>query len=143
MASTVEDTRAGTLIMGLVESVNAHDVEQLLRYCAHHYEGFDVSQPKPQVGREGARRALQMYFSAFPDLRIVQYEALRDGDRAVLVWTVRGTHLGTIMQIPPTGRTVTVRGTSLFHLERGKVRRAEHIWDVAAMLRELGLLPEL
>jgi len=47
------------------------------------------------------------------------------------------------MNIPPTGRAVAVRGTSVLTVEDGKIKRAFRIWDVAGLLRSIGLLPEL
>jgi len=36
-----------------------------------------------------------------------------------------------------------VRGASLLTFRKGRLRRAVDIWDVAGLLREIGLLPEL
>jgi hypothetical protein len=47
------------------------------------------------------------------------------------------------MNIPPTGRPINARGVSMLTVESGKVWRANYIWDVAGMLREIGLLPDL
>ena len=47
------------------------------------------------------------------------------------------------MHIPPTGLRVSVLGTSLVALHGGKIRRALRIWDLAGLLRDLKLLPEL
>ncbi|WP_343424817.1 ester cyclase [Candidatus Amarolinea dominans] len=58
-------------------------------------------------------------------------------------WTARGTHLGTLMNIPASGRHVTVRGVSTFTLQEGQITKADFIWDVAGLLRAIGLLPEL
>ncbi len=65
------------------------------------------------------------------------------GDRAAVAWTARGTHRGELLRIPPSGRVVTVRGMSLLTVERNLVVRALSIWDVAGLLRAIGLLPEL
>jgi hypothetical protein len=47
------------------------------------------------------------------------------------------------MNIPATGRRVEVRGASFLTIEAGKVTRATMLWDVAGMLRGIGLLPDL
>ena len=65
------------------------------------------------------------------------------GERAVLIWTAEGTHLGALMNIPASGRMVTVRGVATFTLQNGAISRATYIWDVAGLLRGIGLLPEL
>jgi hypothetical protein len=47
------------------------------------------------------------------------------------------------MNIPPTGRNVEVLGTSVLTVGDGKIARGLYIWDVAGLLRSIGLLPEL
>ena len=65
-----------------------------------------------------------------------------EGERAALMWTARGTHRGSIMNIPPTNRPVNIRGVSLFTVKENMVHRATYIWDVAGLLRNIGLLPD-
>jgi steroid delta-isomerase-like uncharacterized protein len=138
---TEEETNG--IVNVLVDALNNHDLDVLAGLCAPDYEGIDVNQAAPQHGRNEVRQSLEAYLRAFPDFRVVEHEAVVEGNRAAFVWKACGTHLGTIMHIPPTGKRVVVRGTSMLHFEKGRVRRAVHIWDVAAMLREIGLLPEL
>ena len=63
--------------------------------------------------------------------------------KSAIVWMAEGTHQGTIMNIPPTGHRVVVRGVSIIDVEDGLIVRGQYIWDLAGMLRHLGLLPEL
>lgn len=46
------------------------------------------------------------YYMAFPDLQLTPTEIISDGDRVALFWTAQGTHQGSIMQIPPSGRAI-------------------------------------
>lgn len=139
-----EKERAVNRVVGdMVEALNAHDLDRLVALFASDYEGIDCNQALPQRGRGEARMALEGYFGAFPDLKMVEHESVIEGDRAAIMWTAQGTHRGAIMHIPPTGRQVTVRGTTILHLDGSTIRQAVNIWDVAAMLREIGLLPEL
>jgi steroid delta-isomerase-like uncharacterized protein len=131
------------LVRDLLEAWNAHDLERIQTFYAPEYEGVDVGQAKPQRGPQDVSRLVQRYFQAFPDLRFVDEDIVVQGNRAVLVWTAHGTHGGELMRIPPTGRNITVRGTSVLTIENGKVTRGLYIWDVAGLLRSFGLLPEL
>jgi hypothetical protein len=45
--------------------------------------------------------------------------------------------------IPPTGRRIAVCGISLLTIEGGRISRGLYVWDVAGLLRSIGLLPEL
>ena len=127
----------------LLDAWNAHNVERIRSFYAPEYEGVDVGQAEPQLGPQGIHQTALRLLQAFPDLRFVEEETVVQDDRAVLVWTAHGTHKGKLMRIPPTEREVVVRGTSLLTVENGKIVRGLYIWDVAGLLRSLGLLPEL
>ena len=131
------------LVADLLAAWNAHDPERAAALFAADYEGSDVAQAEPQHGREGIQAALARYFRALPDIRFSANELIVQGERAVLIWTAEGTHLGALMNIPASGRMVTVRGVATFTLQNGAISRATYIWDVAGLLRGIGLLPEL
>lgn len=127
----------------LLEAWNAHDVERIMTFYAPEYEGVDVGQAEPQRGPQGIYQTAQSLVQAFPDLRFVEEETVVQEDQVVIIWTAYGTHKGKLMRIPPTDRKVVVRGTSLLTIENGKIVRGLYIWDVAGLLRAIGLLPEL
>jgi predicted ester cyclase len=64
-------------------------------------------------------------------------------DCAAVFWQASGTHAGKVMNIPPTGRRVEMRGVSWLKMAGGKIVQGEQLWDVAGMLRAIGLLPDL
>ncbi len=130
-------------IVNLIEAWNAHDAQQAAALYAPDYRADDVAYATPLHGQQGGHDMLLRYLQAFPDLHISRDSVLRQGQQVALFWTFRGTHRGAFMGIPPTGRTIAVRGSSLFTVEQGKVRTALHIWDVAGLLRAVGLLPDL
>jgi steroid delta-isomerase-like uncharacterized protein len=130
-------------IAGLVRAYNAHDLGQAGAFYAADYEGFDVGQATPLHGPEGIRQVVADYYRAFPDLTFQEEETIVDSNHIVQIWRAWGTHKGILMNIPPTGRQVTVRGISVLTLEGDKIRRGYYMWDVAGLLRSIGLLPEL
>lgn len=131
------------LVTGLLDAWNTHDVERVVRYHSPDFQGTDVAE----VGPAGIRQTFVRYFGAFPDLRFTRGETIIQGSRIALAWTARGTHLGAILNIPPTRRSVEIRGVSLLVVEltpsRLQATRASYLWDLAGLLRELGLLPDL
>ncbi|MGQ0600850.1 MAG: ester cyclase [Anaerolineales bacterium] len=131
------------LVRGLVEAYNAHDADRIAAFYAPDFEGEDVAQAEPQTSPADIRRVTLFYFRAFPELQIDLEDTVFEGDKAVLVWTLRGTQRGTFMRIPPTGRRVAVRGTTIITFKDGLIHRGLRIWDVAGLLRSIGLLPEL
>ncbi len=130
-------------VADLIAAWNTHDLDLASAFFAADYVGSDVAQAQPQHGREGIRRMLARYFQALPDVRFTLEELIVERGRAAVIWTARGTHLGPLMNIPASGRRVTVRGVSTFTLADGQITHATYIWDVAGLLREIGLLPDL
>lgn len=131
------------VVRDLLAAWNSRDPERIETFYAPEYEGEDVGEAEPRRGPGGVGRTAERYLRAFPDLRFVEDEIIVEGNRAVLIWTARGTHRGALMRIPPTGRSVTVRGTSVLTVEGQRITRGLHVWDVAGLLRNIGLLPEL
>ncbi len=135
--------RARGLVIALGEAWNAHDPERVVGFYAADYEGMDVGERGLQRGQEGALRSFERYWKAFPDVRIRLDEMVVQDNRIALVWTASGTHGGSLMSIPSTGRRVAIRGTSLLRLAGNQVQHALHVWDVAGLLRAMQLLPDL
>ncbi|HET7079206.1 MAG TPA: ester cyclase [Chloroflexia bacterium] len=131
------------VVNDLLDAWNAHDVERALRFYSPEFDGEDVGIAQPLRGEAGVRHFIQHYLDAFPGLHITQEAALVNGDQVAVSWTAQGYHQGPLMNIPATGHVVTVRGMSFLTLHDNKIRKLVNVWDVAGMLRELGLLPEL
>jgi steroid delta-isomerase-like uncharacterized protein len=125
------------------EAWNSHDLEKVIHFYATDYIGSDVGQPHLQRGHQGLRDMLEMYWKAFPDLQFTVTDTVIEDSRVAIVWVAEGTHQGPIMNIPATWHEVKVRGMSVINVENGLIVRGQYIWDLAGMLRHMGLLPEL
>lgn len=131
------------LISRLMSMWNSHDYSIAHELYAHDYRGVDVTNQARLNGPDAVVRALERLWKAFPDLAFQNEHAIFENDRVALHWSARGTHQGTILNIPATGRTVRVNGVTLLRVVDGKFAQAVHLWDMAGFLRDLGLLPEL
>jgi steroid delta-isomerase-like uncharacterized protein len=131
------------IVEDLVQAWNSHDVERVLNLYSPDYHEDDVGQAGPARGLESVRRSVRRYLTAFPDLRIAVDDLVVQDNRAAFLWTLSGTHRGGLMNIPPSGRPVTFRGTSIITIEGGKITHNVRIWDMAGLLRAIGLLPDL
>jgi len=130
------------LMTRLVRAWNAHDVEAIAACYAWDYVGEDVAQAMPQCGSHAAGMAAADYLRAFPDLQLTT-ETLIENKRVALIWKLRGTHQGSLLRVPPSGRPVAVRGVSVLTVQGGRITRGICVWDVAGFLRAIGLLPAL
>lgn len=130
-------------IQDLTDSWNSYDLERILPYYSEEYEAMDIGQPHVQHGRDAVKEMLVRYWKAFPDLIFRVESTVVEENRIAISWYAIGTHQGPIMNVPATGHKVEVRGISIIDVENGLVARGCHIWDLAGMLRHMGLLPEL
>ena len=137
----------------LTDAWNSRDPRRVTALCTEDYEGENVGEARPHRGPAGLAASVASYLKAFPDLYFTVEEMIAQPDptsnsgsghgRVVQVWTARGTHRGPLLNIPATGRQVEVRGVSVLTYRERKLFRALYLWDLAGLLRDIGLLPEL
>ena len=123
-----------------VEGLNRGDVsaadEVFASDCTVHITG--VAQPIRGVA--AWKEFVAGFLTAFPDLHFTIEDQLIDGPRVAIRWRATGTHRGPLGPVPPTGRSVTVDGLIIDHLERGLVAERWEQFDQSGMLQQLGLV---
>ena len=80
-------------------------------------------------------------YEAFSDLKRPVEDLVAEGDKVVARWTSIGTHDGSFQGIPPTGKTITTSGITVFRLENGKIVKEWSESDMLGMLQQLGAIP--
>jgi steroid delta-isomerase-like uncharacterized protein len=94
-------------------------------------------------GEEAVRQYYAASRAAFPDQRN-EIHAIRQADDTVVVeFDLLGTHRGTFLGIPPTGRAFRCRMLALFLFEGDRIVCERVYFDSATILRQLGILPDL
>jgi C-1 hydroxylase len=139
--TTMSQTRE--LVDELLAAWNAHDLDRVMACYDAAYAGTDVGEAATHQGIIGVRKMTRRWFRAFPDLRVEPDAVIIQGDQVALGWLLHATHSGTFMRIPPTHRLITMRGVSIMTVVDGQITHGSRIWDMAAFLRSVGLLPDL
>lgn len=85
------------------------------------------------------RNTIEAMQKAFPDSVVEILQIVEDGDRVAIHWQTRATHQGTFMDVPATGRSVTVSGASFLRFEDEKLAEEWVIWDPRELLSALGI----
>jgi len=106
------------------------------------HELEDLS-PSAARGTKGFREFIQVFRSAFPDLRVKVVDQLADGDRVATRWRMEGTQSGRLMGIEASHRPVSVDGIRIDRIAQGRIAETWNQWDTIGMLRQLGALPAL
>jgi steroid delta-isomerase-like uncharacterized protein len=92
-------------------------------------------------GPQGFRQLAERYLTAFPDTSWRIDRIVADGEWVASFWTATGTHSGDLMGIAPTGKQVTVQGTSFDRIVNGKFVESQNVFDALGMLQQLGAVP--
>ncbi len=121
------------------EIYNSNDLEALGEVVSD-----DILTPKimPGIptGMEGAKAAHRIMLAGFPDYQTIIDDLVAEGDKVAVRITMSGTHTGSFMGIPATGKHVSFTGMYMARIVDGKI--VEH-WgeeDGVSLLQQLGLL---
>jgi steroid delta-isomerase-like uncharacterized protein len=98
--------------------------------------------PGRNQGPESMRGLAMMLRTAFPDLIFTIEDLIAEGELVSARLTMRGTHSGPLMGIPPTGRMVEQAHMHFVRFQNGKAVEHWGLRDDAGMMRQLGLAPE-
>jgi steroid delta-isomerase-like uncharacterized protein len=97
--------------------------------------------PGQQPGREGLKEVIGQMRAAFPDIHWVLDEMVAEDEKVVSRFTWSGTHRGTFLGIPATGRSISVKGVVIDHVVAGKMVDSRILMDGLSMMQQLGALP--
>jgi steroid delta-isomerase-like uncharacterized protein len=133
----VQDT-----VVARVEAFNTHDPDAVAAFYIEDAVSRDMGRDMALMGRAAIRESLATYFDAFPDVVMGISRIGVDGDTAFVEWHAAGTHREPYHGIPATGQHVEVDGCIVFNFAAdGKITSEISYWDVASLLRQLGLMP--
>jgi steroid delta-isomerase-like uncharacterized protein len=90
----------------------------------------------------------QNFFTAFPGSKFQVMTTITQGDYVVTNWKVSGKHTGPLGtpsggSVPPTGKSVTMAGSTTVQIKNGKIVHSWNFFDMASMLGQLGLMPPM
>ena len=122
-----------------VEILNARQIETVDDLAVAEY---DEHEPLPgqRDNREGLKDRVRILTEALSPTFTIE-DMIAEGDRVVVRWTNRGTHVAPFIGIPPTGRTFEIAGIDVYRVENDRLAEHWHVVDQLTMLQQLGLLP--
>ena len=126
----------------IIDAWNSRSDEIILPFYSYDYVVEDITAGRIREGWEGMREWTRSVFTAFPNLHYTLVNEVEKDGKLVLHWLSKGNHQGPLMRIPPTGKNVFIHGMSILELKDGKVIHGQVLWDLAGVLRQIGLLPQ-
>jgi steroid delta-isomerase-like uncharacterized protein len=126
------------LLQAWAAALSAGDVDGAITHLAPGFVGHFSSMPQAVEGPQ-AFKGMYEYFikPAFPDQRISIGHAVESGDRIAIQISWTATHTGPFLGVPPTGRTIEVAGTGIFHVVDGKIAEEWMLEDFLGIYQQI------
>ncbi len=128
------------LIRSLVETVfTRRDLDALGNYFADPLRG--INQMAVPESLEQVKGYFRAYLDAFPDLEASIDGLMGENDLIALRLDLKGTHQGTFMGAPATGKSFAVSSMHVFRITDGRITERWEWVDLTALFRQLGVQP--
>jgi steroid delta-isomerase-like uncharacterized protein len=126
-----------------VKAFNDKDLEEFVANESTDIE-FVIPGGITLRGRDQVKEYMRLFWSAFPDMKVVATYQVIAGDTAVTEQTYSGTHTETLRtpngDIPATGKRVQGRQVAVQRMKDGLVWSEHLYFDQMEFLGALGLL---
>jgi len=121
----------------LIAAWNSHDPDKMLPLFTDDVFYEDVAFGEVSHGQAELRKFAASEFEGVPDLELKLVRANVHGGHGAIEWAFSGTDKG----VYKTGKKFTVRGVSVVDVRKGKIARCQDFYDVATVMRQVGVLP--
>ena len=123
------------------EIQNAHSLDAIDSIFAEDFVDHMASSGGLYLGgMEGLKRGYATFLNAFPDLHVTVEDMIAEGDKVVAYKTLSGTHRGTHLEIPPTGKRVQYQIISIYRIKNGKIAEYWGLQDEISLKRQLDVI---
>jgi len=121
----------------LIAAWNSHSPDKMVPLFTDDIFYEDVAFGEISHGSAELRKFAASEFAGVPDLELKLVHANVQGGHATVEWTFSGTD----KYVFKTGKKFSVRGVSVIDVREGKISRCQDFYDVASIMRQVGLLP--
>jgi steroid delta-isomerase-like uncharacterized protein len=115
------------------------DTANVGQYFATNWVNHDPSLP-PLSGLEGAKQLISLW-SAFSNRKVTIEDSVAEGDRVAMRFVIEGTHTGSFMGVPASGKAIHVTATGIFKVVDGKGTDNWVNFDAMGLLQQIGAVP--
>jgi steroid delta-isomerase-like uncharacterized protein len=134
--TTLTERNKEVLEVIMNRAFNERKFELLKELVSDEYVGLNGLR-----GAEAFQAPILQLIKGFPDAQWNIQQIIAD-DRSVFVsWKLEGTHSGTWLNIPATGKKVSGAAMGVYELKDGKVVKGQVITDRLGFLQALGVIP--
>jgi len=116
---------------------NSHDPAKWATHFTSDVYYEDVTFGEISHGSEEAKKFAASFFTDVPDLKLELADSSIEGNHGSIQWILTGTDKG----IFKTGKPFKVHGVSIITIINGKISRSIDYYDLAAIMKQVGVLP--
>lgn len=103
---------------------------------------FSLHVPLPSApGIQGMDDIITACRAAFEHLNITVEDVIASGNMVAARFTARGVHKRSFMNLPPTGKPITMTGIEIFRIEDGKIAELWGEANILGLMVQLGIIP--
>ncbi len=129
------------IIQDWIEYWSSHNMDKLTSLFTDDCVYEDVTMGVVNHGKQELKAFGEGFFTVFSDVKFNLQSSFVTSNWAGCEWIMVGTQSGEMPGLPNTGKSVNVRGASILQLQDGKITRCSDYWDMATLLKQLGLMP--
>ncbi len=93
------------------------------------------------LDREGQKQRILGFRRAFPDIRLMVERMVAEGELVTFHLLMSGTHQGTFIGVPATGKRMKTAAIDIARFENGKVVEQWGVTDLLAVMQQIGAIP--
>jgi steroid delta-isomerase-like uncharacterized protein len=122
---------------GWCDAWNSHSVDTVVAAFTNDVFYEDVAFGQTFHGSAQLRDVAKNFFAAVPDVHFDCTATALHGGQGNIEWIMSGTDVGLFK----TGKRFSVPGKSIIDVQKGKISRNSDYYDLATIMRQVGILP--
>jgi predicted ester cyclase len=127
-----------TLLRHQLEELDKENFAVMDETCAPDYKAYCPGNPKG-ISLEEHKTWYKSYPVAFPGYHHMIKDVFAEGNKAVLLGSLIGTHKGDFMGIPATGKPIDVSFIEIARFSEGKIAEVWIEADFLGLYQQLGM----
>lgn len=128
-------------VLALEDALNKHDAKKLAElYAPDAMTGGPTPDGWKEVkARDTMEKSHAELFAGFPDFKLTTARVIQKGDIVAHEWQATGTHKGEFRGTKPSGKTMNLRGASVYLIgEDGWIKNEHNYFDHKTVRVQIG-----
>jgi steroid delta-isomerase-like uncharacterized protein len=120
---------------------NKKNFDKVAHYVHPEYTvHLDTTDPweRKTLSHNEFKERLKFSFNSFPDMNFEITSAIPEENHVAITWILTGTNLGMIGGFPPTKKSITTTGLTIYHFNDHLISGHTQVFDRRTIMKQLG-----